>query len=116
MTGYHMAVVAGVVFFAIRALLALFPVLTVAFPIKKWAAAGALAAAAFYLLLSGAEVATQSSIYMTAVVLIAVMVDRRAVTFRTLAVAANVIFWRASGIMPIEAPRAPRCGAGSTAR
>jgi hypothetical protein len=48
-----MAVVAGVVFFAIRALLALFPVLTVAFPIKKWAAAGALAAAAFYLLLSG---------------------------------------------------------------
>jgi hypothetical protein len=46
--------------------------LTVAFPIKKWAAAGALAAAAFYLLLSGAEVATQRSFYMTAVVLVAV--------------------------------------------
>ena len=42
-----MAVVAGVVFFAIRALLALIPVLAVAFPIKKWAAAAALAAAAF---------------------------------------------------------------------
>ncbi len=90
-SGYHMAVVAGVVFFAIRSLLALFPVLTVAFPIKKWAAAGALAAAAFYLLLSGAEVATQRSFYMTAVVLIAVMVDRRAVTFRTLALAAMVV-------------------------
>ena len=90
-SGYHMAVVAGVVFFAIRALLALFPVLTVAFPIKKWAAAGALAAAAFYLLLSGAEVATQRSFYMTAVVLIAVMVDRRAVTFRTLALAAMIV-------------------------
>lgn len=90
-SGYHMAVVAGVVFFAIRALLALVPVLTVAFPIKKWAAAGALAAAAFYLLLSGAEVATQRSFYMTAVVLIAVMVDRRAVTFRTLALAAIVV-------------------------
>jgi competence protein ComEC len=90
-SGYHMAVVAGVVFFAIRALLALFPVLTVAFPIKKWAAAAALAAAAFYLLLSGAEVATQRSFYMTAVVLIAVMVDRRAVTFRTLALAAMVV-------------------------
>ncbi|MGA9088155.1 MAG: ComEC/Rec2 family competence protein, partial [Bradyrhizobium sp.] len=89
--GYHMAVVAGVVFFAIRALLALFPALTVAFPIKKWAAAAALAAAAFYLLLSGAEVATQRSFYMTAVVLIAVMVDRRAVTFRTLAVAAMIV-------------------------
>jgi competence protein ComEC len=90
-SGYHMAVVAGVVFFAIRALLALIPSLTVSFPIKKWSAAAALAAAAFYLLLSGAEVATQRSFFMTAVVLIAVMVDRRAVTFRTLAVAAMIV-------------------------
>src|SRR5882672_3084225 len=86
-----MAVVAGVVFFAVRALLALIPALTVGFPIKKWAAAAALFAATFYLLLSGAEVATQRSFLMTAVVLIAVMVDRRAVTFRTLAVAAMIV-------------------------
>ncbi len=90
-SGYHMAVVAGVVFFTIRALLALFPALTAGFPIKKWSAAAALAAAAFYLLLSGAEVATRRSFFMTAVVLIAVMVDRRAVTFRTLAVAAMIV-------------------------
>jgi competence protein ComEC len=56
------------------------------FPIKKWSAA-----AAFYLLLSGCDVATQRSFFMTAVVLIAVMVDRRAVTFRTLAVAAMIV-------------------------
>src|SRR5438132_1063514 len=90
-SGYHMAVVAGVVFFAVRALLALFPMLTVGYAIKKWSAAAALAAAAFYLLLSGAEVATQRSFFMTAVVLIAVMVDRRAITFRTLAVAALIV-------------------------
>src|SRR5229473_4759319 len=90
-SGYHMAVVAGVVFFAVRALLALIPGLTVSFPIKKWSASAALAAAAFYLLLSGAEVATQRSFFMTAVVLIAIMVDRRAVTFRTLAVAAMIV-------------------------
>jgi len=90
-SGYHMAVVAGVVFFVVRALLALIPALTVGRPIKKWSAAAALAAAAFYLLLSGAEVATQRSFFMTAVVLIAVIVDRRAVTFRTLAVAALVV-------------------------
>jgi competence protein ComEC len=90
-SGYHMAVVAGVVFFSVRALLALIPALTVTFPIKKWSAAAALAAAAFYLLLSGAEVATQRSFFMTAVVLIAIMVDRRAVTFRTLAVAAMIV-------------------------
>ncbi|MCK1360006.1 ComEC/Rec2 family competence protein [Bradyrhizobium sp. 199] len=90
-SGYHMAVVAGVVFFAVRALLALIPGLAVGFPIKKWSAAAALVAAAFYLLLSGAEVATQRSFFMTAVVLIAVMVDRRAITFRTLAVAAMIV-------------------------
>jgi len=90
-SGYHMAVVAGVVFFAVRALLALIPALATGFPIKKWAAVAALAAATFYLLLSGCDVATQRSYFMTAVVLIAIMVDRRAVTFRTLAVAAMLV-------------------------
>jgi competence protein ComEC len=90
-SGYHMAVVAGIVFFVVRALLALFPPLTTGFPIKKWAAAAALVASLFYLLLSGSEVATQRSFFMTAVVLIAVMVDRRAITFRTLSVAALVV-------------------------
>ena len=38
-SGYHMAVVAGIVFFFIRAGLALIPSLAVRHPIKKWAAA-----------------------------------------------------------------------------
>ena len=58
-SGYHMALVAGVVFFVLRALLALSPSLASGRPIKKWSAAGALVAAAAYLILSGAEVATQ---------------------------------------------------------
>ena len=58
---------------------------------QEMGGATALAAAAFYLLLSGNEVATQRSFFMTAVVLIGVMVDRRAVTFRTLAVAAMIV-------------------------
>ena len=60
-------------------------------PIKKWAALAALVAAAFYLLLSGAEVATQRSFVMTAIVLVGVMVDRPALTLRTLAVAALAV-------------------------
>ncbi|HEY6024647.1 MAG TPA: ComEC/Rec2 family competence protein [Pseudolabrys sp.] len=87
-SGYHMAVVAGIVFFFIRASLALFPALASRHPLKKWAAFGALIAAAFYLLLSGAEVATQRSFIMIAIVLIGVMLDRPTLTFRTLAVAA----------------------------
>jgi len=79
------------VFFFIRAVLGLSPSLASRHPIKKWAAFGALIAAAFYLLLSGAEVATQRSFIMIAIVLIGVMLDRPALTFRTLAVAAIVV-------------------------
>jgi competence protein ComEC len=90
-SGYHMALVAGVVFFFVRALLALVPALALHYPIKKWAAFAALAAATFYLVLSGAEVATQRSFIMTAVVLIGVMVDRQTITMRTIAVAALAV-------------------------
>jgi competence protein ComEC len=87
-SGYHMAVVAGVVFFTLRALFALMPAFASRHPIKKWAALAALGAAAFYLLLSGAEVATQRSFIMVGIVLVGVMVDRPTLTFRTLTVAA----------------------------
>jgi competence protein ComEC len=87
-SGYHMAVVAGVVFFVIRASLALVPGLATRRPIKKWAAGVAFVAAALYLFLSGAEVATQRAFIMTAIVLVGVMADRPALTLRTLAVAA----------------------------
>jgi competence protein ComEC len=90
-SGYHMAVVAGVVFFTIRALLALSTALATRRPIKKWAALGAIAAATFYLLLSGAEVATQRSYIMTAIVLLGVLADRQALTLRTLSVAALAV-------------------------
>src|ERR1700742_945313 len=83
-----MAVVAGVVVFVVRALLALVPQLAAGLPIKKWAAVAALFAAAFYLLLSGAEVATQRSFIMISIVLCGVLVDRPAITLRTLTIAA----------------------------
>src|SRR5262249_47094417 len=90
-SGYHMALVAGVVFFAVRALLALIPAFATRYPIKKWAAFVALLAALFYLLLSGAEVATQRSFFMTGLLLLAVMLDRAALTFRNLALAALIV-------------------------
>ena len=90
-SGYHMAIVAGVMFFVVRALLALFPTLASRAPIKKYAAFAALGAAAFYLLLSGAQVATQRSFIMIAIVLVGVMLDRSALTLRTITVAAFVV-------------------------
>jgi len=87
-SGYHMALVAGVVFFTVRALLALIPALAMRYAIKKWAAFAALIGALFYLLLSGSEVATQRSFIMTAILLTGVMVDRSALTMRNLALSA----------------------------
>jgi competence protein ComEC len=91
MTGYHMALVAGVVFFIVRAALALISTLALGHPIKKWAAAAAFAAATFYLVLSGGEVATQRSYIMTAMVLMGVMADRPVLTLRTIALAALAV-------------------------
>jgi competence protein ComEC len=61
------------------------------YPIKKWGAVAALFAATFYLVLSGAEVATQRSFIMIAIVLLGIMVDRAALTLRNLALAALAV-------------------------
>jgi competence protein ComEC len=92
-SGYHMAVVAGVVFFILRALLALIPGVTDRMPVKKWAALGALIVTALYLVLSGAEVATQRSFIMIAIVLIGVILDRPVLTLRTVTIAALVVLF-----------------------
>jgi competence protein ComEC len=90
-SGLHMAIVAGTVFWLLRALLAAVPELALRFPIKKWAAAGALAAATFYLALSGAGVPTVRAYLMMGIVLIAVMLDQPAITMRNVALAAMLI-------------------------
>jgi competence protein ComEC len=60
-------------------------------PIKKWAAAAAFVVATFYLVLSGAGIATQRAFVMIAMVLVGVMVDRPTLTFRTLNLAAFAV-------------------------
>ena len=90
-SGLHISLVAGIVFIGLRTLLALVPTLALYRPIKKWAAAGAIVAALFYLLLSGAEVPTQRSFLMSAIVFFAVLVDREAISLRLVAWAAGAI-------------------------
>lgn len=90
-SGLHMALVAGGVIAAMRSGLALFPGLALRFAVKKWAAAAALLATTIYLLLSGNQVAALRSYLMLSVALVAVMVDRPAITLHTVAVAAVAI-------------------------
>jgi competence protein ComEC len=90
-SGLHMSLVAGGVFWLVRALLALSQHLTLHRPIKKWAAGAALAAGFGYMLLAGADVATQRSYIMLAIIFFAIIADRPAISMRNLALAALII-------------------------
>ncbi|MDX1483140.1 MAG: ComEC/Rec2 family competence protein [Alphaproteobacteria bacterium] len=90
-SGLHIGLVTGILFFGLRAVLALMPRIAVRHPIKKWAAAAALAGAFAYMLLTGATVPTQRAFLMVALVLGAVMLDRSALSMRLVAFAAAVI-------------------------
>jgi competence protein ComEC len=90
-SGLHMALIAGSAFWIIRALLALSPAGAQGRPIKKWAAVGALLVATIYLGISGGHVATQRAFVMLAIMLLAIVLDRRAITLRNVAIAAFVV-------------------------
>ncbi len=90
-SGLHMALVAGSAFWIVRALLAAVPAIALRYPIKKWAAAVALGVAAAYLAISGGSIATQRAFLMLAIMLTAVLLDRRALTLRNVALAAILI-------------------------
>ena len=90
-SGLHVGLIAGLVFFAVRLFLVALPTVALRYPIKKWSALAALLAAFAYLWLTGATVPTQRAFMMTAIVLGAVMVDRRAISMRLVAVAATAV-------------------------
>lgn len=91
-SGLHIGLVAGLLFVGLRAALALFGgSLVLAHPVKKWAAAAALAGAFAYAMIAGATVPTLRAFLMVGLVLTAVMLDRRGLSMRLVAFAATVI-------------------------
>ncbi len=90
-SGLHMGLLTGVVFAMIRIGLALTPTVALRVDPKKIAAVFAFGVAVSYLMISGANVATQRAFIMVAVMLIAVCLDRRALTLRAVAVAALIV-------------------------
>lgn len=89
--GMHMSMVAGLVFVAIRGGLAMVPWITLRYPIKKWTAAGALLITFGYLVISGAPIPTQRAFMMNAIVLVAILFDREAISLRSITWAALLI-------------------------
>lgn len=90
-SGLHMGLLTGFVYAALRSLLALIPALALCYPIRKWAAVAALVAGAFYLAMSGGNVATERAFIQIAVMFAAVLLDRRAITLRSVAIAAIIV-------------------------
>ena len=90
-SGLHMGLLTGLVFFVVRGGLALIPGAALGLPLKKIAAVVALGAAAAYLALSGANVATQRAFIMASVFLGAILLGRRAFTLNSVALAALVV-------------------------
>ncbi|MFK7753634.1 MAG: ComEC/Rec2 family competence protein [Sedimentitalea sp.] len=90
-SGLHMGLLAGFVFASLRVALSLWPAFALRYPVKKLAALGALMAATVYLGLSGGNVATERAFVMAAVLLIAVLLNRRAFSLRAVAIAALVV-------------------------
>ena len=90
-SGIQMTLVAGIMFWSIRRALALFPQLALHYPIKKWAALGAIAGAVIYDILTGSRVGTERALLMTVIMMSAIAMDRQALTMRNLALAALCI-------------------------
>jgi competence protein ComEC len=68
-SGLHMGLLSGFVFAALRLLLIIIPYVGARIPVRKVAAGGALIISAFYLALSGGNVATERAFIMAAVAL-----------------------------------------------
>jgi len=91
-SGSHFVLIAGFPFFFVRAFLAVIPYVALRWPVKKIAAAAAMAVSVFYMLLIGAPIPAQRAVIMTCVIMTAIMLDRNPFTLRLAVFAALLLF------------------------
>lgn len=94
-SGLHVGLVAGILFFSVRTLLVIIPGLVLRYPVKKWAAIVAMIGALGYAVVSGSTVPTQRAFLMLAFVLLAIIFDRQGISMR-------VVAWAAMAIMVVS--------------
>lgn len=90
-SGVHMVLAGGIVFFIIRYLWVLIEPLALRIPAVKAAAFGAVVACTFYFIISGMEVATQRSYIMALIAFGAKLFDRPALSLRSIAIALFIV-------------------------
>lgn len=90
-SGLHMAIVGGFVFFGVRLLVAAWPWLALRVSGKKVAAVAGLIAVGTYLVISGAPPPAERAATTASIAFLAVLLNRQAVSLHALAVAAFVV-------------------------
>ncbi|WP_149535546.1 ComEC/Rec2 family competence protein [Siccirubricoccus phaeus] len=90
-SGLHIAIVMGLGFWLLRAGLALVPAIALRLPVKPVAALGALALGGAYLALTGLQIPMLRSFAMAALVTLALLAGRRALSLRGWALAAALV-------------------------
>ena len=90
-SGLHIGLVAGILLLGLRAGMALVPWLALRIPAKKVAAVTALIGTGAYVLLAGAPVPAQRAFLMSAIVMVAVLTDRSALSMRLVAWSAAAV-------------------------
>ena len=90
-SGVHMAIVGGFIFFSVRLMVSLWPWLAVRINGKKAAAVAGLIAVGLYLVVSGAPPPAQRSAITATIAFGAILLDRRAITLRGLGLSALIV-------------------------
>lgn len=90
-SGLHVGLFSGALFFLARLFMAFVPVLALKHPIKKYATVFAIIGAGLYMLLAGATIPTVRAVLMTSIVFLAIILDRSPISLRLVGFAAFVV-------------------------
>ena len=90
-SGLHLGLVCGAIFFFSRLVLASLPKVALHYPIKKYCAVLAMFGGLVYMFLAGATVPTQRAMLMSAVVFTAILFDRSPFSLRLVVFAALIV-------------------------
>lgn len=90
-SGLHIAIVMGIAVAVVRVSLAAWPYAALRWPCKRIAVLAGLGAGAFYMVLTGSQVPMVRSFLMAAFVGLAILAGRRALSMRTLVIAAALL-------------------------
>lgn len=90
-SGLHLSIISGLAFLIFRRILSLIPWIALNYPIKKWSAGLAILLTSGYLGLCWGSIPALRAFLMTTIMLLAIILDRSALSMRNVAIAALII-------------------------